>query len=625
MNQLENILSQSLSLFILVPVLAFIATLLLNNKSEKFIGKIVRFAKIFYIIAAVLLAAAWIVNGLNPISYKLATLYQSENFIFAIQFYYDEITAVFSIVGSLLFFLVATFSKYYMHRDEGFKRFFNIILLFAAGYNFIIFSGNFETLFIGWEIKGLCSFLLIAFYRSRYLPVKNAYKTISNYRISDVALILAMWMMHHLTHQNITYTQLDEARNIAAQTHHSGMAIFIVCMFILAAVVKSAQFPFTSWLPRAMEGPTSSSAIFYGSLSVHIGVFLLLRTHAFWQDMLWAKIVIIVIGALTGIFATLIARVQPNVKTQIAYSSAAQIGIMFIEVALGFHWLVLIHFAGNAFLRTYQLLVSPSVLNYLVHHQYFHYHPPQNKTVGKLKAAFYILAVKEWNLDSFMFKYLWSPFKWIGKQVQFLENRAGKALIVIITILALGKAFINPERFESLTNYLPAALLAIALLVILASFASRKSAKESWDNLIMPHILIIAAIVINANHYIWTEVLMYGGGISFSYLLGLYCLKKTNSIDKDIDLNKFHGYVYEQKPTALLFLIAAIGLIGFPVTTAFVGIDVFFTYAQSGQVVLITLLALCFIFIELAAIRIYLRIYLGPHKKLHHPVAFRSS
>ena len=81
------------------------------------------------------------------------------------------------------------------------------------------------------------------------------------------------------------------------------MAIFIVCMMILPAAIKSAQFPFTSWLPRAMEGPTSSSAIFYGSLSVHIGVFLLLRTHPFWQDMLWAKIVIIVIGALTAIIA----------------------------------------------------------------------------------------------------------------------------------------------------------------------------------------------------------------------------------------------------------------------------------------------------------------------------------
>ena len=625
MNQLENILSQSLSLFIIVPLIAFLITTVLKNKSEKMIGIIVRVAKIFYIIISVVFVIGWLLNGVTPISYKLATLYQTDHFVFAIQFYYDEVTAVFSIVGSLLFFLVATFSKYYMHRDEGFKRFFNIILLFAAGYNFIIFSGNFETLFIGWEIKGLCSFLLIAFYRNRYLPVKNAFKTISNYRISDVALILAMWMMHHLTHQNISYSQLGEARDLAAQTNHAGMAMFIVCMFILSATIKSAQFPFTTWLPRAMEGPTSSSAIFYGSLSVHIGVFLLLRTHAFWQDMLWAKIAIIIIGALTGIFATLIARVQPNVKTQIAYSSAAQIGIMFIEIALGFHWLVLIHFAGNAFLRTYQLLVSPSVLNYLVHHQYFHYHPPQNKVLGKLKAALYILAVKEWNLDTMMFKYLWSPFKWIGKQMKLLESRFGKILLVVLAILAIDAAFVTPDIWTSIAGLLPALFLGIALLILLASFASRRSARECWDNLIIPHILIISAITINARHINWTEVIFYMSGVLVAYTIGIFCLQKTYSIDKDISLNKFHGYVYEDKVTAVLFLIASIGLLGFPVTTAFIGIDVFFTYIESGQPLLIALLALCFIFIELAAIRIFLRIYMGPHKKLYHPVAFRSS
>ena len=241
----------------------------------------------------------------------------------------------------------------------------------------LFFPAILKRLFIGWEIKGLCSFLLIAFYRNRYLPVKNAFKTISNYRISDVALILAMWMMHHLTHQNITFTQLAKQEIWLFKSDHAGMAIFIVCMIILPAAIKVGAVSFYYLVAKSMEGPTSSSAIFYGSLSVHIGVFLLLRTHPFWQDMLWVKIAIIIIGALTGIVATLIARVQPTVKTQIAYSSAAQIGIMFIEVALGFHWLVLIHFAGNAFLRTYQLLVSPSVLNYLVHHQYFHYHPPQ--------------------------------------------------------------------------------------------------------------------------------------------------------------------------------------------------------------------------------------------------------
>ncbi|MGZ8509193.1 MAG: proton-conducting transporter transmembrane domain-containing protein, partial [Chitinophagaceae bacterium] len=451
MNTLDTLLNQSISLFAIIPLIAFFATLPWKNKQERPIARIVQFTKAFYIVAAVVYAVLWIINGGLPVNQRFITLYQTEHFVFAIQFYYDHITAVYSIVGAVLFFLVSTFSRYYMHRDEGYKRFFNTILFFALGYNLIIFSGNFETLFIGWEIIGISSFLLIAFYRNRYLPVKNAFKTLSNYRVSDLALILAMWMMHHLTHQNITFGQLTEAKNTALQSGNN-TAVFIVVMILLAATIKSAQLPFTSWLPRAMEGPTSSSAIFYGSLSVHIGVFLLLRTWPFWQDMLWARILIISIGALTGIIATLIARVQPTVKTQIAYSSAAQIGIIFIEVALGFHVLALVHFAGNAFLRTYQLLVSPSVLNYLVHHQYFHYHPPQEKPVSKLHAALYILSIKEWNLDTMMNKYLWSPFKWIGSKVQILGSKAATALFALAGIAALFAACYKPA-FISANSY----------------------------------------------------------------------------------------------------------------------------------------------------------------------------
>jgi len=436
-------MNQLLVLFIAIPAFAFFISLVWQNKSEKAITIIVQFTKILYIVVAVCFAVWWVINGLKPISYYVATIYKTDHFVFALELYYDEITAVFSIVGAFLFYLVATFSRYYMHRDQGYKRFFSTILLFAAGYNFIIMSGNFETLFIGWEIKGVCSFLLIAFYRNRYLPVKNAFKAISYYRMSDIGLMLCMWMMHHLTQQNISFYELGEAKDLAVATGSISMAVFIVCMMILPAAIKSAQFPFTSWLPRAMEGPTSSSAIFYGSLSVHIGVFLLLRTHPFWEDMLWAKIVIIVIGAATAIVATLIARVQPTVKTQIAYSSAAQIGLMFIEVAIGWHWLVLIHFAGNAFLRTYQLLVSPSVLNYLVHHQYFHYTPPTQKPVSKLKASLYTLGIKEWNLDSMMFTYLWSPFKWLGKQLQFLQSS------IVIGILFITSVYKEALSFET--------------------------------------------------------------------------------------------------------------------------------------------------------------------------------
>jgi NADH-quinone oxidoreductase subunit L len=614
-----------LVLFVAVPLLAFFATLLWQNKSEKVIGAIVRVAKVSSILLTMLFAIWWMVNGFVPIEYKLATLYQSEHFVFAIHLFYDEVTVVFSIVGSLLFFLVATFSKYYMHRDEGYKRFFNTIFLFATAYNFIILAGNFETLFIGWEIKGICSFILISFYRNRYLPVKNAFKAVSNYRLSDVALMLAMWMMHHLTHQNINFAQLGNAKEIAIAAGQSGMAIFIVCMIILPAAIKSAQFPFTTWLPRAMEGPTASSAIFYGSLSVHIGVFLLLRTHPFWEDMLWAKIVIIVIGALTAIIATSIAKVQPTVKTQIAYSSAAQIGLMFIEVALGFHWLVLVHFAGNAFLRTYQLLVSPSVLNYLVHHQYFHYVLPAQKAVSKLKASFYMLSVKEWNLDTIMFKYLWSPFKWLGKQFNFLQSNIIIAVLFITAVALLIIGYISQNLLPSLNGALPIIIMSIALAVILFAFSYRQSALKAWAYLLIAHFLIIAAVLVNAVHISLIEIIFYVSGVTLSFILGCYCLLKIKKVDNDISLNQFHGYVYEQNTTGFLFLIAAMGILGFPITAAFIGIDVLFTYVQSNQMPLIILMALCFIFIELSAFRILLRIFLGPHKKLNHPVAFRSS
>lgn len=613
-----------LSLFILLPLLSFFITLIFKNRQERSISFIAQIIMVAYIVATIGLAVIWGIGGFEPLSEKFITLYKTAGFAFVIQFYYDHVTAVYSVVGALVFFLVTTFSRYYMHRDEGFKRFFNTMLFFLAGYNIIIFAGNFETLFVGWETIGLSSFLLIAFYRNRYLPVKNGLKVLSIYRLSDIALILAMWMMHHLTHQNISFTQLAEAKMMAVEFQHGEMALFISIMIVLAAVAKSAQLPFTSWLPRAMEGPTSSSAIFYGSLSIHIGVFLLLRTYPFWENMFWVKIGVIIVGASTGIVATFIARVQPTVKTQIAYASAAQIGIMFIEVALGFHILALIHFAGNAFLRTYQLLVSPSVLNYLIHHQYFHYKPGSATGRNKWVNTIYTLGIKEWNIDRFLYRNLWMPFKWIGKRLIFLEKRPGKIvaivlLTILVYVLSREGSFINGKETFAVIS------LVVALLLILYSFASRGSASTAWSYLLIAHFFILSGIVTNMDEVKWEQIIMYASGTILAAVVGYVCLKKIYHIDKDITLNQFHGYVYEQKGTAILFLLAAVGLLGFPITAAFIGIDVLFTHIHANQIALIILTALCFLFIELAALRIYCRIFLGLHKKLNHPVAFRSS
>ncbi len=363
-----------LELFILLPLAGFIITLLVPEKNENLISTISFSAVGLHLSGITLFIAYWLFGGMPTISHNYLTLYQTIDYDFFIDLYFDKITAVYLIVGAILTFLVTIYSRYYLHRETGYKRFFNTILFFYLGYNIAVLSGNLETLFIGWEILGISSFLLISFYKHRYLPVKNAVKVFSIYRVADVGLILAMWMSHHLWHENITFEKLNNLALVHHQLEsHTIIGVLISLMFLVSAAAKSAQLPFSSWLPRAMEGPTPSSAIFYGSLAVHLGVFLMLRTYPFWEEQTSVRIIIALMGLFTAFITTGIGRVQSSVKSQIAYASVAQIGLIFIEIAAGFEGLALFHFAGNAFLRTYQLLVSPSVVSYLIREQFYNF------------------------------------------------------------------------------------------------------------------------------------------------------------------------------------------------------------------------------------------------------------
>src|SRR6185436_16548727 len=106
--------------------------------------------------------------------------------------------------------------------------------------------------------------------------------------------------------------------------------------------------------------------------------------------------------------------------------SVTQIGIMFIELATGLHYLVLFHFVSNACLRTYQLLISPSIVSYLIHYQFYTFVPPehkiQNNFIGKIRSTLFILGLKEWNMDSAMTQIIWQPLKSIGQELQFLDR-----------------------------------------------------------------------------------------------------------------------------------------------------------------------------------------------------------
>lgn len=619
-----------IQLFILVPLLGFGFSLFISPSSETWLSRTAFATTGANLLLFLVFVLLWAINGFGSLNLKEWVVYHSESYEFLIDFYFDKVTAVYLFVGSFLTFLIIAYSRYYLHREAGYKRFFNTVLLFYLGYNITIFSGNFETLFIGWEILGLSSFLLIAFYRERYLPVRNAVKVFSIYRIGDVGILLAMWASHHLWHENITFLKLSNYDLVHEHiSGHSGIGMFISVMILIAAAAKSAQLPFSSWLPRAMEGPTPSSAIFYGSLSVHFGVFLLLRTFPFWEHQLPVRIMIAMLGLSTAVVAYFIARVQSTVKSQIAYASVVQIGIIFIEVAAGLQTLALIHFAGNAFLRTYQLLVSPSVVSYLIRDQFYNFKArkiTQEDTLpSKLGNSIYLLSLKEWNLDRLMNKIAFSPLKKIGHRLDFLNMK--NVFIFFIPAYLLGLFFLyHQENIPAqVIRFIPELFSFVGLMMVLKAFSERHLPRLAWLLVIMAHFWLTLAVSFNEHFDVWQSII-YLSGIVPSGIVGYACLHFLRKRERPFfTLNRYYGHVYEYPRLSFVFLLAALGLMGFPISLSFLGEDLIFSHIHEDQFFLAFFNALSFVVGGIALVRMYARLFLGPHVKNNHESPYRSS
>lgn len=616
--------------FILIPLLGFVLSLFVPEHSEIALSRIAFLTAALQLFGSIGFIAFWLFQGAPNINIPEFVLYKGSGYEFLIDFFFDKITAVYLLMGAFLTFLITRYSRYYLHREKGYKRFFNTILFFYLGYNITIFAGNFETLFAGWEVLGLSSFLLVAFYRERYLPVRNAVKVFTIYRIGDVGILLAMWASHHLWHENITFLKLGNYDLVHEHLlAHSSIGIFISLMIVVAAAAKSAQLPFSSWLPRAMEGPTPSSAIFYGSLSVHFGVFLLLRTYPFWEHQMLVRIIIGLIGLLTAVVAFFIARVQSTIKSQIAYASISQIGIMFIEVALGWHALALIHFAGNAFLRTYQLLVSPAVVSYLIRDQFYHFTGRvstfEDFLPKRIQYSLYVLSLKEWNLDKLLNKLIFTPIKRTGKYLDFLSIR--NILFYFIPTFLLGLYLRYHEEYLSpgVLEWLPELFASIGLMMVLKSFSERKYPNLAWVLILLNHAWLALAISFN-EHFDWIHIALYLSGFLPAGLIGYYVLdvlqKKAH---RYFDLNQYYGLVADYPLLSFVFLLASMGLMGFPISPSFIGEDLVFSHIHSDQFLLATVNALSYVLSGISLIRIYARLFLGIHARNIRETPYQSS
>jgi NAD(P)H-quinone oxidoreductase subunit 5 len=259
--------------------------------------------------------------------------------------------------------LVNAFAGKYLHREPGFTRFFVLLVLFGLGMNLMVLAGSIDVLFAGWEFIGLSSMLLIGFFHERANAVQAAVRAFVTYRICDAG-ILAAGVVVHATVGSGDFDRLFHGPWPDAECLVSpATATVVALLLVFAALGKTAQVPFSGWLPRAMEGPTPSSAIFYGALSIHAGAYVLLRCEPLLDAAPAVGWLLVGIGGGTAVHASVVGRVQTDLKSMLAYGSMMQAGLIFVEIGLGWRVIPLLHVVSHAILRSLQILRSPSALH----------------------------------------------------------------------------------------------------------------------------------------------------------------------------------------------------------------------------------------------------------------------
>ncbi len=433
---------------VIVPALLLAAlglpTLVGRPLAERTTSRLVQLAMLIGLAASIGVLALMLIEGTRHVSVSFGNLVEipaaavdaghqtpeEQHFHFALKFVFDRLSVPLVILTFLLCGTISAFASKYLHREPGFNRFYVFYALFALGMVLTSLAETIETLFTGWELVGVSSALLVAFFQERPYPVRNGLRVWSVYRISDAALLLAAVALHHM------HGAGDFAALLGAGPWPEGQAsltqqqaLVVGLLLVVAAAGKSALIPFCGWLPRAMEGPTPSSAIFYGSLSVHLGAFLLLRVSPILELSPWLSAIVVALGISTALLAALIGRAQTDIKSALSFASLTQVGLIVAEIGLGLRYIALIHILGHASLRTLQFLRASSLLqDYRMLENALGSRLPEGSAGSRLLPAslsvwFYRLAIERGFLDAWLNDYVARPVLGAFRACDALERR----------------------------------------------------------------------------------------------------------------------------------------------------------------------------------------------------------
>ena len=289
------------------------------------------------------------------------------NITFSMGFYLDSVTVIMLIVVTLVSSLVHIFSMGYMHGDPRYPRFFAYLSLFSFSMLFLVVSDNLLGIYIGWELVGLCSYLLIGFWFEKDSAANACKKAFLTTRVGDVGMFIGMMMLFtkfktlSLHGADGIFTLLTDPTKFTGDTSDIVWLSIAGVLIFCGAVGKSAQVPLHTWLPDAMEGPTPVSALIHAATMVAAGVYLTARMFPILTTS--SSLVIAYIGGITAIVAATIAIVRFDIKRVLAYSTVSQLGYMMLAIGAGSYVAGLFHLTTHAFFKALLFLGSGSVIH----------------------------------------------------------------------------------------------------------------------------------------------------------------------------------------------------------------------------------------------------------------------
>ncbi|MCH2673756.1 MAG: NADH-quinone oxidoreductase subunit L [Dehalococcoidia bacterium] len=273
-------------------------------------------------------------------------------------FMVDPLTAIMLVVVSGVSFLVQIYSIGYMHGDKSFSRYFSYMALFTGSMLGLVMSRNILQLFIFWELVGVSSYLLVGFWHQRNSAAAAAKKAFIMTRLGDFGFLFSIIYLFNINPDLLEIPNLYIA--IVSDQISTNSATIMSLGFLIGAIGKSAQFPLHNWLPDAMEGPTSVSALIHSATMVTAGVFLISRLFPLFQQSDIMTLVSI-IGAITSFIAATMALTTTDIKRVLAYSTISQLGYMFMALGLGGYTAAIFHLFTHAFFKAGLFLSAGSV------------------------------------------------------------------------------------------------------------------------------------------------------------------------------------------------------------------------------------------------------------------------